>query len=100
MQINLDEVEVVNNSKARRFEVQIGGSFAHLDYIPAETKIVFLHTKVPEEFAHQGVASKLARTALEYAKDNNLKVIPQCPFVAGYIRYHTEYEPLVWSTHL
>ena len=100
MKINLDEVKIENNQDARRFETKVGDYFALIDYIPAGQNIVFTHTEVPKVFEGQGVASKMAKTALEYAKENNLQVIPLCPFVAGYIRKHPEYQPLVWNAKM
>ena len=97
MQINLNEVEVVNNADERRFEAEVGGFLARIDYIPDEEHIIFTRTLVPEEIEGQGVASKMVRTALEYARDNDIKVIPQCPFVAGYIEIHPKYKSLVWD---
>jgi predicted GNAT family acetyltransferase len=97
MQINLDEVEIVNNAEERRFEAEIGGYLARIDYIPDEKHIVYTRTLVPDEIGGQGVATKMARFVLDYARDNGLKVIPQCPFVAAYIERHPEYEPLVWD---
>ena len=97
MEINLDEVEVINNKDARRFEVRLGDYFGLIDYLPAGSNIAFTHTEVPKVFEGHGVASKMAQTALDYARDNNRKVIPLCPFVADYIRKHPEYQPLVWG---
>jgi predicted GNAT family acetyltransferase len=34
----------------------------------------------------QGIGSKLIRHAMEYAKVQNLKVFPFCPFAARYIK--------------
>ena len=97
MHINLADVEVVNNPAERRFEAQVGEYLAVIDYIPEEKLIIYTHTGVPEEIGHQGIASKMAKTALDYARDNNLRVIPQCPFVAGYIEIYPEYKSLVWD---
>jgi predicted GNAT family acetyltransferase len=97
MEINVDDYEVVNNTDARRFEIKIGDYFALIDYQPAGKNIVFTHTEVPRIFEGQGVGSKLARHALDYARENGLTVIPLCPFVAAYIRRHPEYQDLVWS---
>ena len=97
MQFNIDDVEVVNNTAARRFEAAAGGHLAVIDYIQEETRIIYTHTGVPEAIEHQGIAQKMAHTALEYASDNHLKVVPQCPFVAGYIDRHPEYQSLVWN---
>jgi predicted GNAT family acetyltransferase len=99
MQINLDEVEVVNNQAKRRFEVVAAGYLARIEYIPDRHHIVYTHTIVPDEISGQGVGSKLAHHVLDYARDNDLKVIPQCPFVAAYIERHPEYKPLVWDPH-
>ena len=88
---------MVNNTAARRFETQVGDYLALIDYIPEEKLIIFTHTEVPEAIGHHGVASKMARTALDYARSNDLGVIPQCPFVAGYIGQHPEYQSLVWD---
>ena len=98
MQVNLDRLEVVNNAAARRFEVQVGGYLAVIDYILKEKLIIYTHTGVPDAIGHQGIASKMARAALDYAAANDLKVIPQCPFVAAYIKRHPEYQSLVQGT--
>lgn len=99
MNVDLDKIEVVNNEDYRRFETRIGDYFALIDYIRAGNNIVFTHTEVPQVFEGQGIAGKMARTALEYAKAQGLRVVPLCPFVAAYIRRHPEYQPLVWQGH-
>ena len=95
MKINLDNVEVVNNEADRRFEAQVGEYLAEINYVREEKLIIYTHTGVPEEISQQGIASKMARTALDYARDNELQVVPQCPFVAAYIRRHPQYQSLV-----
>jgi predicted GNAT family acetyltransferase len=97
MKVNLDDVQVINNRDARRFEAKIGDYFALIDYTPAGDNIIYSHTEVPAVFQGQGVAGKLARYALDYARDNDLKVVPLCPYVAAYIKRHPEYQPLVWN---
>ena len=37
----------------------------------------------------------MVKAALEYAKEEGLKVVPQCPFVRSYIERHKEYESLL-----
>lgn len=97
MQINLEQVEVINNAEARRFEAWVDDDIAFIDYIPAKSNIVFSHTEVPKAFEGQGVASKLAKTALDYARDNELAIVPVCPFVTNYIRRHPDYQPFVFG---
>lgn len=39
------------------------------------------HTKIKKEFGGKGYARKLLREAVSYARQNNLKIRPVCPFV-------------------
>jgi predicted GNAT family acetyltransferase len=57
--------------------------------------ITFTHTEVPDELEGQGIASALARFALDDARRRGLAVIPRCAFMAAYIRRHAEYADLV-----
>ncbi|MDQ4074649.1 MAG: N-acetyltransferase [Chloroflexota bacterium] len=90
-----DQIDVAHNEAAGRFEAEVGGHLAVVEYKRAGNLIIFMHTEVPEELEGQGIASQLARTALEYAKAQQLDVLPLCAFVASYVRRHPEYEPLV-----
>lgn len=89
--------EVVLNEERRRFEMQLGDKVAIADYVmePKEAKIIFTHTEVPPEHTGKGIAGKLAKTALEYAAKNNLKVIPFCSFFEAYIKRNPEYQDLL-----
>jgi hypothetical protein len=54
-----------------------------------------LETEVPEALRGKGMASSLAKTALEWARENHMKVDVVCPSVAGYLKTHPEYSDLV-----
>jgi predicted GNAT family acetyltransferase len=95
MQIELDEIIVKNNSAESRFEVRVDEHLAVIDYYREGNEIVFTHTGVPDALGGQGLAGKMAKTALEHAKSNGLDVVPNCPFVRAYIRRHSEYLELV-----
>jgi predicted GNAT family acetyltransferase len=88
---------VRNNEAAKRFEIDVDGKLAILEYIPAGRNISYTHTEVPRELEGMGIGGKLARHALEFARDNDLKVIPICPFVTSYLRRHPDYQPLVFG---
>lgn len=60
-------------------------------------RITFTHTVVEPEHEGAGVGSALARAALEGARAAGLRVVPQCPFVAAWIRRHPDYADLVDS---
>ncbi|MCE7946859.1 MAG: N-acetyltransferase [Chloroflexi bacterium CFX4] len=97
MSDDLNSSEVVHNPEQKRFELPIGDHLALVEYIPAGTNIVFTHTEVPPALEGQGVGSRLAKHALDYAVENGLKIQPLCPFIAAYIRRHPEYQAHVFG---
>ena len=86
---------VVMNDETHRFEIAVDGDVAFAEYRLLGDHITLPHTVVPDAFAGRGVASALAVTALTYARDHGLKVKPICPFMAGYIGKHPEWQDLV-----
>ena len=90
-----DGIEVRNNEAAQRYEVALDGLLSLLDYERAGDRIVYTHTEVPDALEGRGIGSRLARTALDEARAQNLTVVPRCRFVSAYIQSHPEYLPLV-----
>lgn len=88
--------EIRNNTEAHRFELEVDGHLAKAWYRLSPGTITFTHTEVPDELSGQGIGTKLAKAALDYAKAENLTVVPLCPFIAAYIKRHrAEYGDLV-----
>jgi uncharacterized protein len=83
--------EVRHNEAAGRFESDTGAGTAVLEYRRKPHSITFVHTEVPPEVEGKGIGGELVHAALEYARAQQLQVIPLCPFVAAYIRRHKEY---------
>jgi predicted GNAT family acetyltransferase len=90
-----EALEVVNNEAEHRFEVALGGDVAFAEYRLVHGAVILPHTVVPPAFEGKGVASRLARYAMQYARDHELKVIPTCEFMAGYMQKHAETHDLV-----
>jgi len=86
---------VVMNTTTHRFEVQLGDEIAFAEYALQRNAMVLPHTVVPPAFEGKGVGSALAKAALGYALEHGLKVKPLCPFIAGYIKSHSEWGRLV-----
>jgi predicted GNAT family acetyltransferase len=78
-----------------RFELERDGNTAYLEYTIAGNVLALLHTEVPPELRRHGVASSLAKTALDWARENGKKVDVICPSVADYIDKHPEYRDVV-----
>jgi len=86
---------VRRNEAAHRFEATLGKKIAKIDYAQFNGRINLRHTEVPEEYRGQGIATDLAKAALEYARAEKLQVVPTCPFVSTYIKRHPEYLEIV-----
>lgn len=91
----MDSDAIRDNAERHRFEVSVDGHVAHADYRIDGDVITFTHTIVPPALEGRGIASRLIRHALTDARDRGLRVDPQCPFVAAYIRKHPEWADLL-----
>lgn len=89
------DLPIINNTEAQRFEAQLGAEQAVANYHLKNDIIIFTHTEVPEVMEGKGVAGRLIKTALDAARAEHYQVVPLCPFVAAYIRRHPEYRDLV-----
>lgn len=87
--------QVKDNSRENRFELDIDGKKAVAEYELEPDCIRFTHTVVPPELSGRGIGSQLAQACLESARDRDLKVIPLCSFIAGYVKKHPEFHGLV-----
>ncbi|AXC15207.1 hypothetical protein ACPOL_5963 [Acidisarcina polymorpha] len=86
---------VKHNEPQSRFEVLHDEGTSVLDYEQTGGQLVLVHTGVPPPLQGQGIASSLAKAAVEYARSQGIKIVPQCPFVAAYVERHPEYVDLV-----
>lgn len=100
MDLNLEAVNITNNEEAQQFEAQVDNLRALLTYRRFPGRIVLNHTEVPQRLEGKGIAAKLARTALDFARANHLRVVPLCRYVSLFIRKHTEYHDLVSAEDL
>lgn len=99
MSEKIDDLKIENNEAMHRFEARVGGQTAFAEYVRFDGGIILPHTEVPAALEGRGIGSRLARTALDYARDQSLAVVPLCPFIASYIGRHKEYLPLVVEEH-
>ncbi|MEA2490186.1 MAG: uncharacterized protein QOH21_1978 [Acidobacteriota bacterium] len=87
--------DVTNNQDESRFETTVDGEVAVAEYHQEGKRITFTHTLVPEKLEGRGLAGTIVKAALDHARAEKLEVVPQCAFVASYIKRHPEYQDLV-----
>jgi predicted GNAT family acetyltransferase len=91
----LSQQSVIHNEAESRFEIKLGDELAVTQYRRHGSKIIFTHTEVPPSMEGKGIGNLLARTGLDYARKENLRVVPRCEFIAAFIERHPEYQDLV-----
>ncbi|OMQ13301.1 GNAT family N-acetyltransferase [[Flexibacter] sp. ATCC 35103] len=76
------EIQQTNDTRRGYFEaIEDGKEAGKMTYTWAgESKFIIDHTEVSPDFNGKGVGKKLVMAAVEYARTNNVKIIPLCPF--------------------
>lgn len=73
------KIEFYENESGGRFYI---GNYAEMTFIKnTPNTITVNHTWVNPDHRGEGLAQLLYKDMVEHAKQNNLKVIPQCSFV-------------------
>jgi predicted GNAT family acetyltransferase len=89
-------LDIRNNEKQSQFETTVDGHVALAAYdLEDPNRIVFTHTDVPEALAGRGIAGEIVKFGLDHAREKKLTVVPQCSYVASYVKRHPEYQDLV-----
>lgn len=70
----------------KRFQWLEDGQLCVLDYELHDGVMIITHTGVPESVGGRGIASDLARKALDTAREQGWKVRPLCSYVAAWLR--------------
>jgi predicted GNAT family acetyltransferase len=90
-----ESILVRHNVPEHRFEVEFAGDLAVAEYELPEGRMVFTHTFVPPELRGRGIAEKLVRAGLEYARAEKRTVVPLCSYVALFIKRNPEFSARV-----
>ena len=54
-------------------------------------KIIITHTEVAEEFGGTGLGKLLVKAGADFARSNNLNIIPECPYAKKVLESAQEY---------
>ena len=89
-------MEIEHDSRAHRFLAQTPSGTAVLAYRERGSTVLELYsTFVPEQDREQGTAGRLVEAALTYAREQGMRVLPTCPYVARWLREHPEHAEMV-----
>jgi predicted GNAT family acetyltransferase len=91
----IEAINVRNNTGENRFEAEVPGGTAVLEYERHGSAITLTHTDVPKEAAGRGVGQALVTTALDFARQHELKVVPKCAYVKSFLQTHREFNDVL-----
>ncbi|SRR5690606_12938509 len=83
------------NEEKSRFELDVDGHIAFIDYKETSSTVALIHTEAPSELAGSGAAAAIVEKTLHYIKDSGKTVSPYCPYVFAYIKKNPEWKELV-----
>ena len=87
---------VIHESEQNRFVVTESGHTAYLTYyLLPDGSVDLAETHTPLEIRGRGITSSIIRCALEWARAEDRRVVPGCPFVATYVDRHHEFESML-----
>jgi uncharacterized protein len=89
------EEKVIHEKENERFVIYTEGNEVYVEYTMRSNKIDLHHTFTHPALRGKGLAAQVVRAAFEFAKENNLKVIPTCSYVQAFIAKNNEYKKLV-----
>lgn len=90
---------VRDDAARQRYELDMDGALAFIDYLREEGRVIMTHAEVPLALRGGGIGSALVKGALALVRERGEKVVPLCPFVAQYMRRHPETRDLLAEHH-
>ena len=95
MKTEYNSIPLVKNDEKNRFEINIDGHYAFIDFKERGDRISLVHTETEPELAGKGAAAAVVEKTLYYLKENNKTLMPYCPYVFAYIKRHPEWKSIV-----
>ena len=91
-----ERIQHTENEQNGMFYIEdADGIISELNYTKQDNGILVIdHTETEERGQGKGLASKLLKKSVEYARKNNLKIDPLCDFAQHEFQKHKEYQKL------
>ena len=87
------EIQRQEHGAKGAFFIEEGGEWlAEMTYVKAdETNIIIDHTEVDASLTGAGIGKDLVKAGVDFARQNNLKIVPLCPFAKAEFEKHAAY---------
>ncbi len=91
------EINHFENAHKGSFYIEQNGALvAEMTYsFAGPNKMILDHTVVSDELQGHGVGNLLVDAAVSYSRDNNIKIVPLCPFARSVFMRTPAYEDVL-----
>lgn len=90
------DLTIEHRPELSRFQAVIDGQTCVAAYRLGDDRVLRMtHTEVPPSLRGRGIAARLVRFALDYARSHGLRVMPLCSYVRRYMQCHPETQELL-----
>ncbi len=83
-------VDVEHHPERTRFTVTVDSTTGFLTYEVHDGTVAMTHTIVPPEIGGRGIAGELTRTAVAWAREQQLSIDAQCSYVRHWLTKHPD----------
>lgn len=92
------EVLQTEDGKKGKFYILLDGEeIAKMEYVYAgPEKYIIEHTEVSEQHEGKGLGKQLVAAGVDFARTNNLKVLPLCPYAKAIFSRMKEYSDVLF----
>lgn len=92
----MEVYELIDNAEEHQYEYHVGKYTPRIEYLKSKNGEIYLtHTEVPQALEGKGIGSALVADVLRDIDRQGLRLVPLCPFVAGYIQKHPEWRRII-----
>ncbi len=91
----MKEMEIKDNNFLRQFEAKVNGHLAKIEYSSQERKIFLTKLVIPEEISQEGFKEDFIKAVLHYLQEENVRVVPTSPHIAGFLRKNRQYKEML-----
>lgn len=95
MKPEFENIPLVKNEAKKRFEIEVDGHYAFINYGETGSQVALVHTEAEPELAGTGAAAAVVEKTLNYIENEGKKLLPFCPYVFAYIKKHPEWKRIV-----
>jgi uncharacterized protein len=79
-------MEVINNEEKNRFELEVDGHLAIIEYQEKDGNIALTSTQVPDTLSGRGIGKELVSQVVAQIEKTDLKIIPVCSFIQAWFK--------------